>query len=164
VNNAGSMVARATLADMEEDVWDRVMDVNLKSVYLCSQAVLPVMKRQGGGRIINMTSVSAREGGSPGSLAYSTAKGGVSTLTRAMAKDLVADGIRVNRVGPGRIDTPFHDEFTTDEKRAEAAQGIPMGREGTPEEVVGAVLFLASSQASYALGEIIEVNGGMLMD
>ena len=163
VNNAGSMVERATLAEMTEDVWDRVMDVNLKSVYLCSQAVLPIMKRQGRGRIINMTSVSARDGGSPSSVAYSTAKGGVSTLTRAMAKDLVADGIRVNGVAPGRIDTPFHDEFTTDEKRGEAAQSIPVGREGTPEEVVGAVLFLASPQADYILGEIIEVNGGMLM-
>jgi 3-oxoacyl-[acyl-carrier protein] reductase len=110
-----------------------------------------------------MTSVSARDGGSPSSLAYSTAKGGVSTLTRAMAKDLVADGIRVNGVAPGRIDTPFHDEFTTDEKRAEAAQSIPLGREGAPEEVVGAVLFLASSQSNYIVGEIIEVNGGMLM-
>jgi 3-oxoacyl-[acyl-carrier protein] reductase len=163
VNNAGSMVKRATLAEMTEEVWDRVMDVNLKSVYLCSQAVLPMMKRQGG-RIINMTSVSARDGGSPSSLAYSTAKGGVSTLTRAMAKELVSDGILVNGVAPGRIDTPFHDEFTTDEKREEAAQGIPLGREGTPEEVVGAVLFLASSQANYILGEIVEVNGGMLMD
>jgi 3-oxoacyl-[acyl-carrier protein] reductase len=85
-------------------------------------------------------------------------------MTRAMAKDLVAEGIRVNGVAPGRIDTPFHDEFTTDEKRAEAARGIPMGREVTPEEIVGAVLFLASSQADYILGEIIEVNGGMLMD
>jgi 3-oxoacyl-[acyl-carrier protein] reductase len=163
VNNAGSMVKRATLAEMTEEVWDRVMDVNLKSVYLCSQAVLPMMKRQGG-RIINMTSVSARDGGSPSSLAYSTAKGGVSTLTRAMAKELVSEGILVNGVAPGRIDTPFHDEFTTDDKREEAAQGIPLGREGTPEEVVGAVLFLASSQANYILGEIIEVNGGMLMD
>jgi 3-oxoacyl-[acyl-carrier protein] reductase len=163
VNNAGSMVKRATLAEMTEEVWDRVMDVNLKSVYLCSQAVLPMMKRQGG-RIINMTSVSARDGGSPSSLAYSTAKGGVSTLTRAMAKELVSVGILVNGVAPGRIDTPFHDEFTTDEKREEAAQGIPLGREGTPEEVVGAVLFLASSRANYILGEIIEVNGGMLMD
>lgn len=163
VNNAGSMVKRATLAEMTEEVWDRVMDVNLKSVYLCSQAVLPMMKRQGG-RIINMTSVSARDGGSPSSLAYSTAKGGVSTLTRAMAKELVSDGILINGVAPGRIDTPFHDEFTTDEKREEAAQGIPLGREGTPEEVVGAVLFLASSRANYILGEIIEVNGGMLMD
>jgi len=106
VNNAGSMVERATLAEMTEEVWDRVMNVNLKSVYLCSQAVLPLMKRQGGGRIINMTSVSARDGGSPSSLAYSTAKGGVSTLTRAMAKDLVAEGVRVNGVAPGRIDTP----------------------------------------------------------
>jgi 3-oxoacyl-[acyl-carrier protein] reductase len=164
VNNAGSMVERATLPEMTEEVWDRVMDVNLKSVYLCSQAVLPMMKRQGGGRIINMTSVSARNGGSPSSLAYSTAKGGVSTLTRAMAKGLVADSIRVNGVAPGRIDTPFHDEFTTDEKRAEAAKSIPLGREGAPEEVVGAVLFLASSQSDYVLGEIIEVNGGMLMD
>jgi 3-oxoacyl-[acyl-carrier protein] reductase len=163
VNNAGSMVKRATLAEMTEEVWDRVMDVNLKSVYLCSQPVLPMMKRQGG-RIINMTSVSARDGGSPSSLAYSTAKGGVSTLTRAMAKELVSDGILVNGVAPGRIDTPFHDEFTTDEQREEVAQGIPLGREGTPEEVVGAVLFLASSQANYILGEIIEVNGGMLMD
>ena len=164
VNNAGSMVERLTLAEMTEEVWDRVMDVNLKSVYLCSQAVLPMMKRQGGGRIINMTSVSARNGGSPSSVAYATAKGGVSTLTRAMAKELVSDGILVNAVSPGRIDTPFHDEFTPDEKREEGAQQIPLGREGTPEEVVGALLFLASSQANYILGEVIEVNGGMLMD
>jgi 3-oxoacyl-[acyl-carrier protein] reductase len=164
VNNAGSMVERLTLAEMTEEVWDRVMEVNLKSVYLCSQAVLPVMKRQGRGRIINMTSVSARNGGSPSSVAYATAKGGVSTLTRAMAKELVSDGILVNAVSPGRIDTPFHDEFTPDEKREEGAQQIPLGREGMPEEVVGAVLFLASSHANYILGEVIEVNGGMLMD
>jgi 3-oxoacyl-[acyl-carrier protein] reductase len=164
VNNAGSMVERLTLAEMTEDAWDRIMDVNLKSVYLCSQAVLPAMKRQGGGRIINMSSVSARNGGSPSSVAYSTAKGGVSTLTRAMARELVSDGILVNAVAPGRIDTPFHDEFTTDEKREEAAQDIPLKREGTPEEVVGAVLFLASRQADYIVGEVIEVNGGMLMD
>ena len=164
VNNAGSMVQRATLAEITEDVWDRIMDVNLKSVYLCSQAVLPVMKRQGKGRIINMSSVVARNGGSPSSFAYATAKGGVSTLTRAMAKQLVSDGILVNAVAPGRIDTPFHEEFTPDEKREEEAQQIPLGREGTPEEVVGAVLFLASPQANYILGEVIEVNGGLLMD
>ena len=85
-------------------------------------------------------------------------------MTRAMAKDLVADGIRVNGVAPGRIDTPFHDEFTTDEKREKAAQSIPLGREGTPEEAAGAVVFLASPAADYIVGEIIEVNGGMLMD
>ena len=163
VNNAGSMVERSTLADMTEEVWDKVMDVNLKSVYLCSQAVLPMMKRQGGGRIVNITSVSARNGGSPSSLAYSTAKGGVSTMTRAVAKDLVSDNILVNAVAPGRMDTAFHDQFSSREKREEAAQGIPLKREGTPEEVVGAVLYLASPGAGYIVGEVIEVNGGLWM-
>ncbi|HEY6582110.1 MAG TPA: SDR family oxidoreductase [Rubrobacter sp.] len=93
---------------------------------LAGRALL-IMKQQGGGRIINMTSVSARDGGSPSSLAYSTAKGGVSTLTRAIAKGLVADGIRVNGIAPGRIDTLFHNEFTTDEKRAGAVRSIPLG-------------------------------------
>lgn len=112
VNNAGSLLERRTLGDMTENLWDRVMAVNLKSVYLCSQAVLPTMKRQGRGRIINVTSVAARNGGGPGSVAYATAKGGVSTLTRAMAKELVSEGILVNGVAPGIITTPFHDRFT----------------------------------------------------
>ena len=163
VNNAGSMVERSTLADMTEEVWDRVMDINLKSVYLCSQAVLPMMKRQGGGRIVNITSISARNGGSASSLAYSTAKGGVSTMTRAVSKDLVSDNILVNAVAPGRMDTAFHDQFSSREKREEAAQGIPLKREGTPEEVVGAVVYLASPGASYVVGETIEINGGLWM-
>lgn len=164
VNNAGSFVERRTFAEMTEDLWDRVMAVNLKSVYLCSQAVLPLMQRQGGGRIVNVTSIAARNGGSSSSIAYSAAKGGVSTLTRAMAKALVSDNIMVNGVAPGRIDTPLHEHFTPDEKREEAARQIPLKREGTPEEVVGAVVYLASQRASYVLGEIIEVNGGLLMD
>lgn len=163
VNNAGSMVERSTLADMTEEIWDKVMNVNLKSVYLCSQAVLPMMQRQGGGKIVNITSVSARNGGSPSSLAYSTAKGGVSTMTRAMAKGLVPDNILVNAVAPGRMDTAFHDEFSSHEKREEAAKDIPLEREGTSEEVVGAVLYLASPGASYVVGEVIEVNGGLWM-
>ncbi|MDF2704302.1 MAG: short-chain dehydrogenase/reductase [Rubrobacteraceae bacterium] len=109
VNNAGSLIERRKLEEMTEDLWDRVMDVNLKSVFLCSKAVLPAMKRQGRGRIINMTSVAARNGGGPGSAAYATAKGGVSTLTRAMAKELVGEGILVNGVAPGIITTPFHE-------------------------------------------------------
>ncbi|HEX7169733.1 MAG TPA: SDR family NAD(P)-dependent oxidoreductase, partial [Rubrobacter sp.] len=96
VNNAGSLIERRTLAEMTDDLWDRVMDVNLKSVYLVSQAVLPLMRRQGRGRIINLTSVAARNGGGPGSVAYATAKGGVSTLTRAMAKELISENILVN--------------------------------------------------------------------
>jgi 3-oxoacyl-[acyl-carrier protein] reductase len=121
------------------------------------------MKRQGGGKIINITSVAARNGGGPGSVAYATAKGGVSTLTRAMAKELVSENILVNGVAPGVITTPFHDRFTPPDVRENLAQGIPIGREGTPEETAGAVDFLASSAANYLVGEIIEVNGGQLM-
>ncbi len=163
VNNAGSLIERRTLAEMTEDLWERVMDVNLKSVYLVSRAVLPLMKRQGGGRIINMTSIAARNGGGPGSVAYATAKGGVSTLTRAMAKELVAENILVNGVAPGVITTPFHDRFTPPDVRESLKGAIPMGREGTPEETAGVVAFLASPAANYLVGEIIEVNGGQLM-
>jgi 3-oxoacyl-[acyl-carrier protein] reductase len=163
VNNAGSLIERRSFSEMTEDLWDRVISVNLKSVFLCSKAVLPMMKRQGSGRIINMTSVAARNGGGPGSAAYASAKGGVSTLTRAMAKDLVSENILVNGVAPGVITTPFHDRFTPPDVRENMAAAIPMGREGTPEEVAGAVLFLASPWANYLVGEIIEVNGGQLM-
>ena len=163
VNNAGSLIERRTLADMSEDLWDRVMGVNLKSVYLCSQAALPLMRRRGRGRIINLTSVAARNGGGPGSVAYATAKGGVSTLTRAMAKELVGENILVNGVAPGIITTPFHDRFTPPEMREKMTGAIPLGREGTPGETASVVAFLASPAADYLVGEIIEVNGGQLM-
>jgi 3-oxoacyl-[acyl-carrier protein] reductase len=163
VNNAGSLIERRKLSEMTEDLWDRVMDVNLKSVYLVSFAVLPLMKRRGRGRIINMTSVAARNGGGPGSVAYATAKGGVSTLTRAMAKELVSESILVNGVAPGVITTPFHDRFTPPDVRENLKNTIPTGREGTPEETAGVVVFLASPAADYLVGEIIEVNGGQLM-
>ena len=163
VNNAGSLIERRSFSEMTEDLWDRVMEVNLKSVFLCSQAVLPTMKRQGEGRIINVTSVAARNGGGPGSAAYAAAKGGISTLTRAMAKELVSENILVNGVAPGVITTPFHERFTPPEIRERMTSGIPIGREGTPGEVAGTVVFLASPAADYLVGEIIEVNGGQLM-
>ncbi len=163
INNAGSLIERRSLAEMTEDLWDRVMNVNLKSVYLCSQAVLPLMKRGGAGRIVNITSVAARNGGGPGSVAYATSKGGVSTLTRAMAKELVSENILVNGVAPGVITTPFHDRFTPPEVRENLKGAIPIGREGTPEETASVVAFLVSSAANYLVGEIIEVNGGQLM-
>jgi len=163
VNNAGSLIERRSFSALTEDLWDRVMEVNLKSVFLCSKAVLPPMRRQGRGRIINMTSVAARNGGGPGSAAYATAKAGVSNLTRAMAKELVSENILVNAVAPGVITTPFHDRFTPPDVREGLLRGIPIGREGTPEEVAGAVMFLASSASDYVVGEIVEVNGGQLM-
>lgn len=164
VNNAGSLLERRPFSEMTEDLWDRVMDVNLKSVYLVSQAVLPGMKERRAGRIINTTSVAARNGGGPGSSAYATAKAGVSNLTRAMAKELVPDGILVNGVAPGIITTPFHDRFTPPDVREKMTGAIPIGREGAPEEVAGVIVFLASDSGRYLVGEIVEVNGGQLMD
>ena len=164
VNNAGSLLERRPFSEMTEDLWDRVMGVNLKSVFLCSKAVLPLMKRGGAGRIINITSVAARNGGGPGSAAYATAKGGVSTLTRAMAKELVSENILVNGVAPGIITTPFHDRFTPPDVHEKMQAAIPIGREGTPEETASVVAFLASPAANYLVGEIVEVNGGQLMD
>lgn len=164
VNNAGSLLERRPFSEMTEDLWDRVMDVNLKSVYLVSQAVLPGMKERRAGRIINTTSVAARNGGGPGSSAYATAKAGVSNLTRAMAKELVSDGILVNGVAPGIITTPFHDRFTPPDVREKLGGSLPIGREGTPEEVAGVIVFLATDAARYLVGEIVEVNGGQLMD
>lgn len=164
VNNAGSLLERRPFSEMTEDLWDRVMDVNLKSVFIVSRAVLPGMKEKGEGRIINVTSVAARNGGGPGSSAYAAAKAGVSNLTRAMAKDLVASGILVNGVAPGIITTLFHDRFTPPDIREGLAAGLPIGREGTPEEVADVVVFLASDASKYLVGEIVEVNGGQLMD
>ncbi|NEU30846.1 3-oxoacyl-ACP reductase FabG [bacterium LRH843] len=164
MNNAGSMVRRARLEELEEELWDRIMDVNLKSVYLVAKAVLPLMKKQGKGKIINVTSVAARNGGGYGSIAYAASKGGVSTLTRGLAKDLVEYNILVNAIAPGVIATPFHDRFSPEQIRQKQLTSIPLGREGTPDETIGAALFLASSYADYMTGEVIEVNGGQLMD
>jgi 3-oxoacyl-[acyl-carrier protein] reductase len=162
VNNAGTLVRRARLEELDEALWDRVMDVNLKSVFLVTQAVVPIMKAQGGGRIVNISSIAARNGGGPGGIAYACSKGGVSTLTRALAKELAEYNIFVNAVAPGVITTPFHDKFSSPEILRDVS-GIPLKRVGSPEDVTGAVLFLASEYASYATGEIIEINGGQLM-
>lgn len=164
VNNAGSLIQRARLEEMDEELWDRVMAVNLKSVYLVTRAVLPLMKSNRWGRIINLTSIAARNGGSTGSFAYATSKGAVKTLTHAMAKDLAEYNILVNAVAPGIITTPFHDQFSPPELRKTWPSQIPLQREGTPDETAGAIMFLASPWADYITGQIIDVNGGQWMN
>ena len=164
VNNAGGLLERISIMDVEEKLWDQCFDLNVKSVLLCSQAVVPVMKKQGFGKIINISSIAARNGGGPGSAHYSTSKAAVLNLTKGMAKELIKSGIIVNNVSPGVIATPFHDKFTPDELRETFRKGIPIGREGTAQEIAWSILFLASDYANYIVGETLEINGGQLMD
>jgi NAD(P)-dependent dehydrogenase (short-subunit alcohol dehydrogenase family) len=164
INNAGALVKRMPFAELQEEVWDQTYNLNVKSVFLCSKEAYPIMKQNGGGSIINITSIAARNGGGPGALHYSSAKGAVLTLTKGMAKEFLPAGIRVNAISPGVISTPFQDKFTPSEIREGFLKGIPMGREGLPAEIVGTAMFLASDFASYICGETIEVNGGQLMD
>ncbi len=163
INNAGSLIRRVPILEVTEEAWDDVMDLNLKSAALCSQAVIPSMMARRAGVIVNIASIAGRNGGGPGSGAYSTAKGGMITFTKALAKEMAPHGIRVNAVAPGVIDTPFHEAFSTPEMVANFVKGIPLGRMGTPMECATVVAFLASDAASFIVGETVEVNGGQLM-
>jgi 3-oxoacyl-[acyl-carrier protein] reductase len=159
VNNAGGLVARKKMEEMDEAFWDQVMALNLKSVFLVTQAALPHMAD--GGAIVNLASLAARDGGGGGAIAYSAAKGGVLTMTRGLSKELAARKIRVNCVSPGLIGTTFHDTFTSPEIRKAVASRTSVGREGTPEDVANAIVFLASDASAYLNGESIEINGGL---
>ncbi len=163
VNNAGSLVERQKLAQITEDRWDDVINLNLKSALLCSQLVAPSMIERKKGAIVNLVSIAGRNGGGPGAMAYATAKGALITLTKGLAKELAPLGVRVNAVSPGVIDTPFHEVFSTPEMIKNFVAGIPMGRVGTSHECATAIAFLASDAAAYIAGETLEVNGGQLM-
>ena len=158
VNVAGGLMGRKVLADLDEEFWDGVISVNLKSAYLVTREVVPHMTE--GGAIVNFSSQAARDGGGFGALAYATAKGGVLTLTRGLAKELGPKGIRVNCVSPGMINTTFHNTFTKPEVRTNVAAATPLRREGKAEEVGDLVLYLASDASSFINGESVEINGG----
>ena len=163
INNAGLMLGRVKYADMTDAQYDAVMDLNARSVVMASRAALPFLRARGG-FIINTSSIAGRNGGGNGAGLYGSAKAFVSNLTRGMAKEFIADGVRVNAVSPGFIDTPFHDRYTTREGRQAAIATIPQGRAGTAQDCVGAYLFLASAALSgYVIGQVLEVNGGQLM-
>jgi len=164
INNAGDLVARRPLADIDDALFDQVMNLNARSVITACRAAVAHMRRQGSGNIINVTSVAARNGGGAGSILYAASKGFVSTATRALAKELAAEGIRVNAVAPGVITTPFQERHTSAAQMEGFRAAIPMQRLGTSDECAGAFLYLASDQLSgYVTGQIIEVNGGQLM-
>ena len=159
VNLAGGMVARKTLAEMDEAFFDHVMELNLKSVFLVTKAALPKLGK--GAAIVNVSSLAGRDGGGPGASVYATAKGALMTLTRAWAKELGPQGIRVNAVCPGLIGTSFHDIFSKPEGRAAVANNTPLRREGHPDEVADCIAFLASDEARFLTGVNMDVNGGL---
>jgi NAD(P)-dependent dehydrogenase (short-subunit alcohol dehydrogenase family) len=162
VNNAGILYPTA-VADMEEQEWDRVIDVNLKGTFLCAQAVLPAMTSAGWGRIVNFSSTAGKSVSTLGGAHYTASKAGVLGFTRHLAKEVAALGITVNAVCPGLIDTEMV-RGTVDAERARAyAEGFPIQRLGKPEEVADLVAFLASEEAAYITGAAVDINGGDLM-
>ncbi len=159
VTNSGGLLQRSTIANCSLALWQEALAINLTSMFLCCRAVLPVISRPGGS-IITISSLAGHDGGGAGSAHYATSKGGVLTFTRALAKEVGPEGIRVNSVAPGLIGTQFHDRFSTPEGREATVGRTPLRREGVPDDVAGAVMFLASPYASFITGETIEVNGG----
>jgi NAD(P)-dependent dehydrogenase (short-subunit alcohol dehydrogenase family) len=163
VNNAGVELAK-TIADTTETEWDRLMSVNLKGVFLCSKAAIPVMRHQGAGVIVNVASELGLVGGSE-IAAYSASKGGVVQMTKSMAIDHAADGIRVNCIAPGPISTPLLESIiessaNPEEERRSIVMKTILKRLGRPEEIANVIVFVASDEASYMTGSIVTVDGG----
>ncbi len=164
INNAGALVKRAPLDEITDALYDSVMDLNVRSVVMASQAAARHMRKAGRGSIINTSSVAARNGGGPGALLYAGAKAFVLNATRNLAKELAGASIRVNGVSPGVISTPFHDRYSTPDILEAMRKTIPMGVIGSPEDCTGAYLFFGSERASgYITGQVLEVNGGQYM-
>jgi NAD(P)-dependent dehydrogenase (short-subunit alcohol dehydrogenase family) len=163
VNNAGSLVERKKYLEISEDLWNRVMMLNLTSAFLITQAVLPRMIERKRGVVVNVSSIAARHGGGVGAAPYSTAKAGLSTLTRGLAKEFASQGVRVNAVSPGTIETNFHREFSTPQMLDAVRAQTPTGKLGTSEETADVIVFLCSDAARFIHGQVIEVNGGLLM-
>lgn len=163
INNAGGAFGLHPLTEMTDEFWDRVMAVNLRSAFLCCRAVAPQMIERKSGAIVNLSSVVAKSGGGPGELAYTTAKGGLTAFTRGLVKDLSKHGIRANAVAPGPTDTPFHEGVRSRETLEGIVPRIPLGRLGLAEDIVGAVLLLASDAGQYITGQCLDVNGGFYL-
>jgi 3-oxoacyl-[acyl-carrier protein] reductase len=162
VNNAG-IIRRGTIETVTEEDWDRVIEVNLKGTFNCCKAVVEIMKKQGYGKIVNVSSIAGKMGDITSAPGYGPSKAGVDALTKTLARQLASYGINVNAVSPHAIETEMSAQWS-EKRRKEIIASIPLGRLGKPEDVANAVLFLASDEASFITGEILDVNGGALMD
>jgi NAD(P)-dependent dehydrogenase (short-subunit alcohol dehydrogenase family) len=163
VNNAGGFASMRALEDTPEAEWEAILRSNLTSAFLVSKAVLPVMKRQRAGRIVNLASVVARGGAVRVPAHYAAAKAGVIALTRMLALEVAEHGITVNAVAPGTTATDRVLAARTPEETARVAAAIPLGRLGQPDEIAQAILFLASDAATFVTGAVLDVNGGQEM-
>lgn len=164
INNAGTMLGRFPAGELTDEQYDRVVQLNQTSVVEITRALLPLLRASGEAAIVNTVSISALTGGSPGSAIYSASKAFVATYSKALARELAPDGIRVNCVSPGTIATDFHERYSSKEKLEQTRKSIPLQRLGTPEDCAPAYLFLAAPTLSgYITGQVIEVNGGQLI-
>jgi len=161
VNNHG-IWKDGPIESMSEEEWDETMDVNLKGVFLCTRAAVPIMRRQGWGRIINLASTAGQRGEAQHSH-YAASKGGIISFTKSLGPELCREGILVNCVAPGWVDTDMSAEALAGPDRNRILGTIPMGRPGTPEEIAGAILFFASGLSSYCCGEVLNVNGASVL-
>jgi 3-oxoacyl-[acyl-carrier protein] reductase len=161
VNNAGGMIKRALLADLTEELIGEALQLNFTSIIYTCQAFIPTMVKNGGGRVINISSIAGHNGGAATTPHYGAAKAAVTNLARSLTKEFAGKGVTVNSVAPGVIQNRFHEVHTAPEAFATLVKGIPIGRAGSNEDVAGAVAFLASPAASYITGEVIHVNGGL---
>lgn len=163
VNNAGIIMGSYFIKDTTRDVWDKTFATNMTSTFLMCKHVIPIMEQQGYGRIINMSSVAAHNGGGKGTIPYAATKAAIQAFTKGLAKE-TAPNILVNCVAPGIISTKIHQAYIDEAGRKKNLARIPLGREGKPIDIAGAVVYLVSEYAKYITGETIEVNGGIYMD
>ncbi len=162
INNAGSLVARKMLGEIETDFWHKVMDTNLTSMMFVTRAAVPYLAKNNNSSIVNLASLAGRKGGHPGSLVYATSKGAILTMTRALSVELGGQGIRVNAVAPGLIlGTQFHNTHTTKESADATTASIPIQRAGKAADVARAVVYLASEYDGFITGATLDINGGV---
>ncbi|HWB54963.1 MAG TPA: SDR family oxidoreductase [Tepidisphaeraceae bacterium] len=163
VNNAGQWMDKSPIRDCPIELWDRMFNINARSVFLCCQQAVQRMAAKKAGAIVNIGSLAGHTGGGGGTVPYATAKAAVHTMTRGLAREVASLGIRVNAVAPGMVDTPMLAGRVSEQAANQLNSAIPLGTFAQPAEIVPAILFLLSPGASYITGEVIDVNGGLLM-